>query len=345
MTNSTSDSGVVVNPATTPSYNLVTVENTGQSITPIVFDGTNYDEWSRSFLLALLAKGKIGYVDGTISQPSSTSDTFASWQATNALVTMWIFNTMATPMRRQTTLRTEAKDIWLDLKNRFSQANEARIYQLQTDLHSCRQGATESLVDYYGRLTALWDAIADQDPLPKCSCNPCACNWTTLINNRWEKARVRDFLMGLDSRFDNTRSQIIGITPLPSLNLIYNRLLQDEGVRNLSSHKIENKPDVMAFAARTSHGSRQQSGGGRRNPNEPSKYYCHICQKPGHSLKFCWQVTGNYPESWGDRPRPRVSLDSATLSHLASLPDPRTKTQPGYTKQVVSGPPPKAGGL
>ncbi|XP_074265361.1 uncharacterized protein LOC141587788 [Silene latifolia] len=220
-------------------------------------------------------------------------------------------------MRREISLRPEAKLVWLDVKNRFCQANEARIYQLQNDLHACRQGATESLVDYFGRLTAIWDALVDQDPLPKCSCDACSCDWVTLMNNRREKMRVRVFLLGLDTRFANIRSQILGISPLPSLDVIYNRLLQDESVRNLSSAKIDTTPDVMAFAARASNGSRQSHGGGRRNPNEPSKYFCVICQKPGHSVKFCYQVTGNYPESWGDRPRPRVNIDPAVLAALS----------------------------
>ncbi|XP_074270840.1 uncharacterized protein LOC141594747 [Silene latifolia] len=248
---------------------------------------------------------------------------------------MWIFNTFAPALRRQISLRPEAKQVWVDLKNRFCQANEARIYQLQTDLHSCRQGASELLVDYYGRLTTIWDALLDQDPLPRCSCNPCNCDWVTLINNRREKARVRDFLMGLDTRFANTRSQILGITPLPSLDIIYNRLLQDEGVRNLSSAKLDTTPDVMAFAARASNGSRQSDGGGRRNPNEPSKYFCVICQKPGHSVKFCYQVTGNYPESWGDRPRPRVHLEPSIIAALL-LADSRGKAQPDRGKSIAS---------
>ncbi|XP_074314529.1 uncharacterized protein LOC141649747 [Silene latifolia] len=310
---------VVINPSPTPSYNLVHVEHTGHSITPIVFDGTNYDEWSRSFLLALLAKGKVGYVDGTVKTPSPTSDTFEAWQSTNALVTMWIFNTLHPNLRKQIGLRPEAKQVWLDLKNRFCQANEARIYQLQTDLHACRQGASESLVDYYGRLTAIWDALMDQNPLPKCACADCKCNWKILIGAEREKTRVRDFLMGLDSRFSNTRSQILGISPLPSLDIIYNRLLQDEGVRNLST-KTETKSDVMAFVARASNGSRSSTGEGRRNPNEPSKYFCVICQKPGHHIRFCYQVTGNYPDTWGDRPRPRVSLEPAVFEALCQVP-------------------------
>ncbi|XP_074306670.1 uncharacterized protein LOC141641925 [Silene latifolia] len=313
-----------------PSVSYVHVENTGHSITPVVFNGNNYDEWSRSFQLALMAKGKLGYIDGTIVKPSATAATFDTWQSTNALVTMWIFNTIDSTIRSQISLRPEAKQVWSDIKTRFCQINEARIYQLQADLLACRQGPTESLVTYYGRMTAIWNAISELDALPSCSCNPCACDWLSIIITRREKKKVRDFLMGLDDRFANTRSQIIGITPLPSLDLIYNRLLQDEGVRNISSAIPESVPTAMAFAARLNNGSRQSGEGrsdsriNRRNPSAPSKYYCIACKMSGHSLKFCYQVTGNFP-------------DCAVF-----VPDTRGKTGAERTQKNFSGPPPKA---
>ncbi|XP_074269033.1 uncharacterized protein LOC141592318 [Silene latifolia] len=352
------NSGQVVDSTKPPSYSLVHVEHTGHSITPVVFNGNNYDEWSRSFHLALMAKGKLGYIDGTITKPSATSEKFETWQSTNALVTMWIFNTIESSLRRQISLRPEAKQVWLDLKNRFSQANEARVYQLQTELLACRQRPTETLVAYYGRMTAIWDELLEQDPLPSCSCNPCTCDWVTLMAARREKTRVRDFLMGLDDRFSNTRTHIIGITPLPSLDLIYYRLLQDEGVRNLSSNSSDKQPDAMAFAAHVSHGSRP-SGGGGRSERQPSKYFCIACQKSSHSLKFCYQVTGKYPEWWGDRPRPRIYLDpnATDLTNAVFVPDPRSKGQTetrgisslssgqktlGTTSKVAGDHPPKA---
>ncbi|XP_074310510.1 uncharacterized protein LOC141646538 [Silene latifolia] len=267
----------IVDTTKPPSYSYIHVEHPGHSITPVVFNGNNYDEWSRSFHLAIMAKGKLGYIDGTITKPSSTAATFETWQSTNALVTMWIFNTIEPALRNQIALRPEAKQVWTDIKNRFCQINEAQIYQLQADLLACRQGPTESLVAYYGRMTAIWNAISEIDALLSCSCNPCGCNWLNLINARREKRKVRDFLMGLDGRFTNTRSQIIGITTLPSLDLIYNRLLQDEGVRNIFATITESTPAAMAFAARFTHGSRPSGGGrgdvrnDRRNPSKPSK--------------------------------------------------------------------------
>ncbi|XP_074303205.1 uncharacterized protein LOC141637631 [Silene latifolia] len=159
------DSAIVATQKT-PSYTMVHVENLGHSITPIVFNENNYDECSRSFHLALMAKGKLSYLDGTINKPAATADNFETWQSTNALVTMCIFNTIEPALRNQISIRPEAKHVWLDIKNHFNQINESRIYLLQADLFACRQGPTESLVTYYGRMTAIWNVLSELDVIP-----------------------------------------------------------------------------------------------------------------------------------------------------------------------------------
>ncbi|XP_074314880.1 uncharacterized protein LOC141651052 [Silene latifolia] len=298
--------------ATPQSYSLIHVENPGNNITQVAFNGNNYDEWSRSFHLALLAKGKDGYIDGTVSKPADSAANYPTWRSTNALVTAWIFNSIEPSLRRTISYRPEAKLVWVDIKNRFCQGNDPRIYRLQADLIACRQGPTESLMSYYGQLTKLWDDILEYDPLPPCSCNPCHCDWVTIMDSRRDKKRVRDFLMGLDTRFDNIRSQILGINPLPNLNLIYNRILQDEGVRNLTHNKTENNPDVITFATRTYNNSRQSGGGcdsrvsrgsNTSFSNDHTRPFCIACKRTGHTYKVCHRVTGNFPEWWGDRPR------------------------------------------
>ncbi|XP_074306518.1 uncharacterized protein LOC141641768 [Silene latifolia] len=224
------------------SYNLIHVENTGSKITQIAFNGNNYDEWSQSFKLALLAKGKLGYIDGTITKPSDSDSKFESWRSANALVTLWIYNALESDVRKQIALRPK-----------------------QAELMACRQGPTESLMAYYGRITTLWDEILENDPLPSRSCDPRRCDWVTIMDARREKKRVRDFLIGLDERFDNARSHILGTNPLPNLNFAYNRLFTEEGVRNLTVQRVDTKPEPMAFVTRVNQGSRGQ-GGPRNDP-------------------------------------------------------------------------------
>ncbi|XP_074282584.1 uncharacterized protein LOC141607124 [Silene latifolia] len=194
-------------------FSIIQVENTGSNITQIAFNGSNYDEWSRSFHLALIAKGKEGYIDGITVKPAESAANFSTWRATNALVTGWIFNSIEANTRRTISTRPEAKQIWLDIKNRFCQGNDSRVFQLEAELIACRQGSTETLMSYYGRMIKIWDDILMFDPLLTCDCNPYHCYWVTKMDAQREKKRARDFLMGLDARFD-THDHKLSVLPL-----------------------------------------------------------------------------------------------------------------------------------
>ncbi|XP_074267142.1 uncharacterized protein LOC141590449 [Silene latifolia] len=98
-----------------PSYTYVTVENPNTNITQILFNGANFNEWSRGLTLALLAKGKLGYVDGTIPKPATTAAEFEPWRSQNALVTAWLYNSLEPPIRRTISYRPEAKQMWVDI--------------------------------------------------------------------------------------------------------------------------------------------------------------------------------------------------------------------------------------
>ncbi|XP_074318402.1 uncharacterized protein LOC141655211 [Silene latifolia] len=263
---SNTDNSSLINPSRQPNYLYHHVENPGVKITQTEFNGHNYDEWARDFLLALLAKGKSGY----IPKPAPTDDAFQLWQSQNALVTAWILLTISPTLKKSISKRPEARQVWLDIRSRFSQQNDARIYRLQADLMACRQGPTESIMAYYGPLITIWDEIVEADPVESCPCNPCTCTWVTILDARRERKKVRDFLMGLDDRFDSARFQLLGISPLPPLNFIYNRLLQEESMRVFNAPKPIDRPDTMAFATRLNSNHRQNNSRHSSTPNPNS---------------------------------------------------------------------------
>ncbi|KAK9748772.1 hypothetical protein RND81_02G079600 [Saponaria officinalis] len=162
-------------------------------------------------------------------------------------------------------------------------------------------------MDYFGRLKKLWDDLNECDVLPSCSCSGCSCNLVTTLSRRRDDERIREFLMGLDSSFANIRSQIQGMEPLPNLNQIYNKLIQEESVRNFSHSTSESHPEPMAFAARARTNSNQSRGAPRDAffyASATTKLKCTACNRSGHSAKTCFRVTGKFPDWWGDRPRP-----------------------------------------
>ncbi|XP_074290820.1 uncharacterized protein LOC141617526 [Silene latifolia] len=242
-------------------FSLVPVENPGSNISQVIFTGTNYDEWSRAFRLTLLAKGKIDYINGTISKPSESDPDYKSWRSSNALVSSLIFNTIESKLRKTISYRDEATQLWADIKHRFKMVTDAQIYQLKSDIIACKQGPTETVMTYYGRIKKLWDDLIDSDVIATYSCNPCRCNLVSLLDSLREKKRVRSFLIGLNTRFSILRFHILGTEPLPNMNQIYSRLLQEEGIHNnLNTPPSDTCPDTMIYTANAAQGGRHTGG-------------------------------------------------------------------------------------
>ena len=52
----------------------------------------NYQSWSKSVMYALIAEKKIGFIDGTIEEPSqdANSTEFELWNQCNSMIISWL---------------------------------------------------------------------------------------------------------------------------------------------------------------------------------------------------------------------------------------------------------------
>ena len=56
----------------------------------------NYSTWSRAVLIALDAKTKIGFIDGSIPKPQSIDHPcYATWCKCNSTILTWLFNSIS----------------------------------------------------------------------------------------------------------------------------------------------------------------------------------------------------------------------------------------------------------
>lgn len=120
-------------------YDLNASDNPGNIITQVKLRGENYDEWARSMRTSLRARRKWGFVDGTIEQPEEGSIDLEDWWTVQSMLVSWILNTVEPSLRSTMTYSEHAKDLWEDIKERFSVINGPRIQQLKSDLASCKQ--------------------------------------------------------------------------------------------------------------------------------------------------------------------------------------------------------------
>ncbi|KAH9779087.1 retrovirus-related pol polyprotein from transposon RE1 [Citrus sinensis] len=280
--------------ATSP-YFLSANDNPGNIITQVQLKGDNYDEWARAMRTALRAKKKFGFIDGSVIQPSDDSMTQEDWWTVNSMLISWILNTIEPTLRSTITYREVAKELWDDIKERFSAGNGPRVHQLKSELAECKQQGI-TVMSYYGKLKMIWEELGNYEQYPTCRCGGCACNIGAELDKRREEERLHQFFMGLDdSTYGTVRSNILSTEPLPTLNRAYAMIIQEERVCSITRGK-EQQVEAMAFAVQIATSLKG------RTESKDKTVLCSNCKRTGHVAESCFQLIG-YPNWWGDRPR------------------------------------------
>lgn len=108
-----------------PFY-LHPASNTSIVTSPMVLHGgENYEEWSRPMRNNFKENNKIGFIDGSITQPT-TPKLLDPWVQVNSMLGAWLHNTLDAFIRSTTPLTDHVKDMWDDLRN---------VSQLENDLN------------------------------------------------------------------------------------------------------------------------------------------------------------------------------------------------------------------
>uniref|UniRef100_A0A251SY86 Putative gag-polypeptide of LTR copia-type n=1 Tax=Helianthus annuus TaxID=4232 RepID=A0A251SY86_HELAN len=161
---------------------------------------SNFNDWVQEMTNFLFAKNKIGFVDGSIVKPETTSKDYMPWMRCDAMVKGWLTTAMDKEIRGSVKYANTASEIWADLKERFGKESAPRAYELKQSLHVTRhEGTTVSA--YFTRLIKIWDEINMVLPAPRCTCSGCKCEVGKKITELKEKERLYEFLMGLDDEF------------------------------------------------------------------------------------------------------------------------------------------------
>jgi hypothetical protein len=274
----------------TPSspYYLSSSDNPGTPLVAALLNGGNHRTWSRSMKTALRAKMKLGFVDGTITSPGKQHADYQYWERADSMVMAWIINATDPKLHGSISYAATARDIWLDLEERFAQTNAPRIHQLWRNMCLMQKEDDLSVTEFYTQFKDLFDELNELQPLPSCICGA-----SKELMKREEEQRLHLFLGGLDSeQYGHVKTTILNSDPLPPLRRALNHILREE-----SRYTTEReKGKVEQGAAFYSNGGNKQ----RRDGPRSSSDCCDHCGKTGHIKAKCFEIIG-YPAHWETR--------------------------------------------
>ncbi|KAG5526144.1 hypothetical protein RHGRI_032430 [Rhododendron griersonianum] len=189
-------------------------------VSPLL-SGDNYGTWLRAMTMALRAKNKLGFVDGSIEEPKETTQ-LRQWERCNDLVSSWILNSTESEIRVSILYAQTAREIWIDLRDRFTQTNAPKIYQLKQSIANTTQ-EDSSVSTYFTKMKALWDELNSLSTLLPCTCGHGKANAALQ-----QQDRGMEFLQGLHGHYSGLRSQILLMDPFPNTTKIYALVRQEE---------------------------------------------------------------------------------------------------------------------
>lgn len=211
-------------------------------ITKKLIGTNNFGPWKGSMQIALSAKKKLVLVNGDYPKPATSSHLQAQYDRVNDMVITWILNTVSDEISDGMHFVSSAEAVWKELHDKFSSVDGHKIYQILRDQHTL--GQEERTVEiYYHKLKNLWDEYAALEPTVDCVCGA-----HKIQEEREQRRKLIQFLMGLHDSFATARGQILMMNPLPSVTSAFSLIKQDEKQRQGYS-SIHLHSDGASFAA------------------------------------------------------------------------------------------------
>ncbi|KAJ4961187.1 hypothetical protein NE237_021097 [Protea cynaroides] len=305
-------------------------DNPGCVLVTQPLDGSNYSSWKCAMRLALGAKNKCSFIDGIVDRPDPTTDptSTVAWDQCDRIVMSWICNSLVKKLQGTVLYAKNARQLWLELENRFAQGDGPRIFELKRQISLLHHDAL-SVSEYFTSLKNLWDELDSYIPVPKCSCGylvKCTGDIMKKLVDQAQTEQVFQFLLGLTDAFSTVRTQILIMSPLPSIAKAYSLVLQEERQRGLCISHVSS--ENIACVVNKGYSEYSRTGGHfSQSYNTPAHTFsssdsrngsrrplCSHCHKYGHTKDTCFDIHG-FPPNFGRKP-PRYNRSQSPVPQL-----------------------------
>ncbi|KHN39708.1 hypothetical protein glysoja_040575, partial [Glycine soja] len=188
--------------------------------------GENYLKWSQLIRTILKGKGKGSHL--TDNAPDEKDVKFKSWDEEDSMIMAWLWNSMVLEISDTCMFLKLAKEIWEAVEQTYSKAKDAvQIYDVKVKTLGAKQG-NKSVTEYANQLKSLWMKL-DHYRVIKARCS----EDSVILKEYIEQDRVYDFLVGLNSEYDQVQIQILGKEKVPRLNEVIAIIQSEESRREL----------------------------------------------------------------------------------------------------------------
>ncbi|PWA50557.1 hypothetical protein CTI12_AA471620 [Artemisia annua] len=133
-----------------PLY-LASSHHPAMVLTNTPFNGNNFLGCSRNIKMALGAKLKLGFINGTCVKPPLNDVNVQRWVRCDYMVTCWILNSMVTELSDAFLYAHSACELWKEIAERYGQSNGPLIYHLERELSKITQGNL-SIASFFNKL-------------------------------------------------------------------------------------------------------------------------------------------------------------------------------------------------
>ncbi|XP_042494961.1 uncharacterized protein LOC122074167 [Macadamia integrifolia] len=268
------------------------IDNVTVQITSIKLKGSsNYLPWAQAVRVYIMVKDKLMNI--TAGPPASGSTGYGTWMKENAIILIWLCNSMEPDIAVNVMFHTTAKGVWDDLKETYSQPQDksmTRTYDLYEKLFQLKQSSKPVQV-YYGTFKGLVEEFNVHQTL--------SADIEKLKAQRNEFF-LSKFLAGLHTDLKSAKGHLLAGETIPTLDT-YSRFQRiGSSSKPDSTHK-----DTPAFSACRGRGHGRGSGGGRTSggrgfdghgpggqQTDRASRQCSYCGKSGHLVETRWAKHG-----------------------------------------------------
>lgn len=279
-------------------------DHLGQVLVTSPFNiGDNFDSWRRTILIALSAKNKLGFVDGSLLKPETNLPLVPFWQRCNDMVTSWLLNSLHPDVAQSVLYSNSAKEMWEELLQRFGQSNKAGVFQVSKDL-TCVSQEDFDISAYFNRAKKLWDELSSINGVPKCTCGKCSCEINVKLDSYAQEHKLLQFLMGLNESYVHIRGNILMMSPFPNLGQVYSILVQEEQQRHMRASPSSGGASLVV-ERRFSPNEQNRAAYQTKQEGKRPQLFCDHCKRTGHTIDRCYKIHGFPSNTKSSNAKPR----------------------------------------